>query len=467
MNSADALQQRLQIAEQLAAGYTPSQVAKRLDISRTTVYKVIRLLNAGEQLTDGRSSNLGKPTQYSDIWELIRQLREQKSFGPVMLYHTLKSNGDKYGLTIKDIPSPATIGRWIHTQGLATAPVGPNSRRVFPDAHPVVPHEAWTIDLWGPWHVRASKIYLITLQDRFSRLFVAWPVVAGVQQSLKSLSAAQWGYAFEFAGQHFGIPGPVKLYLDNGVGGVPSFGFLPSLVNRALSVGAEVTYIPPAEPWRNGRLERVHWSMEREYWRQEAHSSTKEALSGLADYINWHNTERPHTALRYQSPVSRAPWIPITDFTLNNPKPQPDQVKGLITAIRLVDNKGIFNLWQRDDVLLTKTLAGHYIRMTFGIDQSLNWPQVASIVYNRSKEEPIPVAYAMHSLGDPNRSARNPIVHDLAFVDMAPDEEPSGNQRVNDMQYDAMRERILKRRRVTPDEPNREEATTKNPVSGN
>ena len=64
-----------------------------------------------------------------------------------------------------------------------------------------------------------------------------------------------------------------RVYADNGIGIAPQFGLLPPAARLALHLGATLVFIPSGEPWRNGRLERFHWTMEREYFREERPST--------------------------------------------------------------------------------------------------------------------------------------------------------------------------------------------------
>ena len=68
---------RKQIATLWANGYTVSQIASELRVSRPTVYKVIRLLDNPEtSLLDGRRRHQGKPPTFDNIvTETIKMVR--------------------------------------------------------------------------------------------------------------------------------------------------------------------------------------------------------------------------------------------------------------------------------------------------------------------------------------------------------------------------------------------------------
>ncbi len=71
-------------------------------------------------------------------------------------------------------PSLREIARTINELGLAHKKIGPRDTRTYPMDKVYAPGTI-TLDLWGPWHIRAGKMYLITCQDRHTRLSVAVP----------------------------------------------------------------------------------------------------------------------------------------------------------------------------------------------------------------------------------------------------------------------------------------------------
>jgi hypothetical protein len=260
---------RADILTRSQAGQTVTAIAQALNCSRTTVYKV---LNAGD-ISDNRSHNPGRPPLYNEaVHDLILQLREQRSdAGPQMLHHLMKRDPIAFGLSLSDVPSSAAIARMINLAGLARKPIGPHDRRTYPDPKPEYPG-LLTIDTWGPWQVRADKIYLATVQDRFSRLSAAVPAL-GMKYSHEQsdithgLNTKTWARAILVAQKYLEDRPLHVVYSDNGMGRVPAFGTLPLAARTVLQIGARLTFIPPAQPWRNGRLENWHSRMEQEYWR--------------------------------------------------------------------------------------------------------------------------------------------------------------------------------------------------------
>ena len=390
---------REEIARRWTQGKTVSQIARELDISRPTVYKVIKRLDDPEMdIYDARSRNNGRPPVHSDqIVELIKMIRaKHPEWGPVFIRHWLIEN---------NYPSPSIreIARIINELGLARKHVGPRDTRTFPTSK-VDSAGTITLDLWGPWHIRSSRIYLVTVQDRWTRMSLAIPThfLKFSKEASPGVHENLWSKAIV---AHFKYHTPdarlTRIYTDNGVGMVPVFGHLPHPVKLSLLLGARVCYIPPGQPWRNGRLERFHWTMTREYWSRVQPKTIEQAERGLVDYLNWYNHQRIHSALGYLPPVAmyddRPEPLPYEYWKQVEIPPLPEAVSGTIECIRFVENEGIVRLWQTDVLRLPPVLAGQYVRVEFNVDTGSSEPGIGRVIW-KGREELV-VAEFSHTLG--------------------------------------------------------------------
>lgn len=62
-------------------------------------------------------------------------------------------------------------------------------------------------------------------------------------------------------------------------------------------------YITPYTPEQNGMIERFFRSFKEEYVWQHTFVSFDEAYNRIADWIDYYNFERPHSALGYATPA--------------------------------------------------------------------------------------------------------------------------------------------------------------------
>lgn len=231
---------RAQIAQMWAQGLTVSQIARELNVSRPTVYKVINRLDDPEtDIYDARANNNGRPPIYqSETVEIIKAVRaKHPEWGPIFIRDYIVRNN-----LLPNPPSLREIARIINELGLARKKIGPKNTRTFPVDKVEAPSTI-TLDLWGPWHIRAGKLYLITCQDRYTRLSVAVPThfLKVSKESQLGVHENLWCTAI-MAHYIYHCPSGTlqRVFTDNGMGMVPVFGSLPYPVLLALFMGARV-----------------------------------------------------------------------------------------------------------------------------------------------------------------------------------------------------------------------------------
>lgn len=420
-----------------------TDIARDLRTSRKFVYTTLERFHndSDNPFHDKRRSNGRSPT-YDGLPGIVMQVRsEHPDWGPVMIAHHLRKNKSQYGLD--EIPAPRTIAVHIRELGLARKPVGPKDKRLYPDpdAHPSQPG-TFTLDLWGPWRVKGSKLYLVTIQDRFTRASAAVPATGleFAQELAPGVSVNTWIHAIQIGVRYLLPTGtvPCTLYVDNGVGLAPVWGAMTKALRYALSVFQKVVFIPPAQPWRNGRLERFHWTMEREYFARERPNRLVDAVTGLVEWLNWYNSERPHTALKFASPLSLMADKPepLSVEALTTFVPPADDLCpiGYVEAIRMVEDKGKLVLWQESDpVYMPEVLAGQYLRVQLFLDGT------GRVLWQRKKgDEPIVVADFGHGLG----KRAIPLVRSIVLREFGYD---IANQRIDQYAYENAKRRRGKR----------------------
>ena len=444
MKAGDAHTLRERVADLLSQGLSTTQVAKAAGCSRKTVYRVAAVLtDPSRTLADGRRTHSARPQLYETwIWDLVRRLREENPLlGPRMLAARMYRDRQQLGVNDDDIPSPATIARFINKAGLAQKPVGPRDMRSYPDERPRAPG-TFTIDGWGPWHVRASRLYLCTIMDRYTRLAAVVPAIGGMLRDHRlGLTAEHWARAQVIAAATLLEPSErfERLYADNGIGMVPAGHVLTQGARTALQLGARLIFIPPAQPWRNGRLERFHWTMEREYFRAERPPSPSTAVSGLLEWLQFYNGSRPHSSLNYHAPGDRHPWRPLTEEMLAAPFDRLPVQEGIVEAVRMVLNSRLVELWGGEGLLVSPVLAGQFVRVIFQVPG----PAPGRVVYQR-KGEDLVVATFTHTLDAPGSATEQLLISAVRLVDFGGAVPP--NQLLDEERLANQRGRVLKRR---------------------
>ena len=118
----------------------------------------------------------------------------------------------------------------------------------------------------------------------------------------KSVTAAGfWARAVEFFAAH-GIERIHRVLTDNGSC------YRGKDFNTAL--GATVhKYTRPYRPQTNGKVERYHRTLAREWAYRQAWSCNDERAAALAGFVHRYNYHRPHTALKGKPPAYRTPAV--------------------------------------------------------------------------------------------------------------------------------------------------------------
>lgn len=451
MNSDDVNVLRRSIAAALALGQPPTSIARDLGCARSTIYKVMADQARGIASIDKRATGNGHYPSWTDqVRAVILDTRGRNpSWGPRILYAHL-ARDPNCPIPRDELPSPSTIGRWFQEAGLARKPIGPRDTRHYPDPRPTQPGTV-TLDGWGPWHIRASRLYLCTAQDRYSRLAVAVPALGGpVSEGQRGLTAQHWAHALSLVVSQTLVPGGhelTTLYLDNGVGLAPAFGSLPLAPRLALALGAKVVFIPPAQPWRNGRLERFHWTLESEFFRDARPQSTAAALEGLVEWLNDDNTDRPHSRLGYRAPGELVTYAPLTVEALRPVGRNRPLATGMVECLRLVMNDGAVELWGAAELRVSPVLAGQYVRVRFPVPG----PAAGEVISQLKGATETVVARFEHDLDAPGRDPKRSFVPGAKLFDFADevpknqglDEERDANRVSRRQRRPSKRDRVL------------------------
>lgn len=111
--------------------------------------------------------------------------------------------------------------------------------------------------------------------------------------------AAAW-----FADQ--GVPRIERVLTDNAKNYVVSGDFAAALA----AIGARHKTIRPHCPWQNGKAERFNRTLQTEWAYRRIYLSNTDRTTHLAPWLNFYNTQRHHTALGGQPPITRVTLSP-------------------------------------------------------------------------------------------------------------------------------------------------------------
>ena len=310
---------RRRLCERVDTGRPICHVAAEAGIARQTLAKrYARWQEDGQDGLQDRSSRPYRSPNQTDpqVEDLIEWLRRGMKLGPFMLVAELAEFGYHF--------AASTIHRVLLRRGISRLrdlDITGQTMRQPPHRyeHPT-PGDLVHVDVkkigripdGGGWHIhgrgsdqhRASKrgpgpgyAFLHTALDDRSRLSYTEELT-----DEKSVTAAGfWVRAVGFFAAH-GIETIHRVLTDNGscYRGQAFRSALGTTVHKRTR---------PYRPQTNGKVERYHRTLAREWAYQRPWSSNDERTAALPGFLHRYNYHRPHTALKGRPPVYRTPTV--------------------------------------------------------------------------------------------------------------------------------------------------------------
>lgn len=292
-----AVDKRMRFVLAVEAGEeTMSAYCRRFGLSRKAGYKWLgRYLEAGvDGLEDRSRAPLGHPRAVGS-WVAQRCLAvryEHPTWGPVKVRAWLARRWPDVNW-----PAASTIGVLFDRAGLTVK----RKRRRRSDA-PGAPFAACTVanDVWCTdfkgWFVTGdgARCEPWTLSDAYSRYLLRCQVLA------RNDTEHVWP-VLDAAFREYGLP--MRLRSDNGPPfASTSVGGLSRLMVKVIKAGVLPERIAPGKPQQNGRLERLHLTLQGDAASPPAPSLRKQ-LARLREFQRVYNDERPHAALGNTTPA--------------------------------------------------------------------------------------------------------------------------------------------------------------------
>lgn len=334
----DEQQRRIQAISLFLQGQRPSSICRALGRSRPWFYKWLKLYDpSNPQWAEAQSRAPKKLPQRTpqaivqSVCSIRKRLVKTKyaQKGAVAIQWQLEQLG------IRPLPGIWTINRILKRQGFLVKPTYKPRFTSYPTVQPTQPNMVHQLDLVGPRYLKSKeRFYGVHLIDAFSNAvaLAAWPS----KRDTDIVQAVVSGW------QRLGIPN--YLQVDNelsfrGSNRYPrSFG---QLIRLCLYLGVEILFIPQAEPWRNGIVEKFNDVYDKLFLRRQQFNSLALLQKELLRFESFHNNHH-----RYAKLAQRTPWAVHTaksrhllrkSFALSNPFPWRD---GKVSFIRLTDRKG-------------------------------------------------------------------------------------------------------------------------------
>lgn len=278
----------------LTRKHTVSELSKTFGISRPTAYKYIDQFTkegyAGLNSRNRRPHTSPHKTQ-PDIEELILSLRNiHPGWGGEKLRRLLMIDG------ITPLPSEKTIDRILKRHGLITEEESQKHKAWTRFEHEN-PNDLWQMDFKGHFAIAEQRCYPLTLLDDHSRFCIG--VTACKDQRSDTVKAVLTEIF-----KKYGLP--KRMTMDNG----SPWGYSGNQLHTHLTawlihLGIYVSHSRPLHPQTQGKLERMHRTLNLELLKRFSFRSLEESQQGFDWWRKIYNEVRPHDALKLEVPASR------------------------------------------------------------------------------------------------------------------------------------------------------------------
>ena len=201
-------------------------------------------------------------------------------------------------LGVQPLPSLRTINRILSRCDLTHRRTGryEPKGKAYPELPALFPNQTHQVDLVGPCYLTGPiRFYSLNAIDIMLNRCGVEPMSSRAAQSVLDAVYAVW--------KRMGIPD--NLQVDNEIAffGSPIHprGMGP-LIRLCLLYGVDLWFIPPAEPWRNGVIEKFNDHYRQKFLAKITMTSRAELRQASLAYEHRHNSTYRYSKLRGQTP---------------------------------------------------------------------------------------------------------------------------------------------------------------------
>lgn len=264
-------------------------------------------------------------------------------------------------LGIEPVPVP-TINRIIKRHALVRKPkIYERRNKIYPKIEVALPNELHELDLVGPRYVgkgKSNRFYSFNLIDVFSNVCKICPYRARKAVFVTEFLVSAW--------RDIGIP--KYLQVDNelcfkGSNRYPrTFG---DVIKLCLYLGVEIIFVPEAEPWRQGVIEKFNDVYDKIFFRAQVFEGLDHLKKESLVFEDFHNNNHCYSKLK-----GKVPWAVHTSVTrttlpgtLALHKQQIPFRDGKVSFVRLTDQQGRARFFT-ETFLVDKDLVNEYVKGT-------------------------------------------------------------------------------------------------------
>lgn len=231
--------------------------------------------------------------------------------------------------------------------------------KIYPKIEVTLPNQLHQLDLVGPRYLgKGNKLYSFNLIDTFSNVSKICPFPGKRDIFATEFLVSAW--------KKLGIP--KYLQVDNellfkGSNRHPrTFG---DVIKLCLYLGVEIIFVPEAEPWRQGVIEKFNDVYDKTFFRAQQFKNLRHLKRESLVFENFHNCNH-----RYGKLNGKSPWFVHTSITRKLLPKSFDLHKccipfkdGKVSFIRLTNREGKVRFFT-ETFLVDKELVNEYVKGT-------------------------------------------------------------------------------------------------------
>ena len=360
-------QARREAVRRVLGGEPVSAVARSMDRSEPWVRKWVGRYDPSDDGWAAARSRAPKTVANRTDTEteaLVVKVRKRLAADPWAQVGSSAIAWELVKLGVDDPPPLRTIERILARHNVAR-----RSRRQgyvpkgtpYPSPPAVEPNACQQGDTVGPRHLEGGTVFYV-----FNVVDVGRRKTAG--QVTTSKSAEATGTALMSIWARLGVP--ERLQMDNQQA-LSGAGRQPGLLARlCLAHGVIPTFIPFAEPWRNGVVEHYNDTFDKKFFRTERFQTIDQLIARYADFEDFHNQTHRYSALNGATPnqvETRAgftPRLPVGDVDI------PSGFRGLsgqVEWIRLIRSDRQLRVLDHS-ITMPEAVVYEYVTATLVVD---------------------------------------------------------------------------------------------------
>jgi transposase InsO family protein len=294
-------QERAAAVQRYLTGEDPESICTSLGRSRRWLYKWLAR-NIPDDPTwyeDLSRRPLVNPHRTSAEIEQIIEMVRWSLYNKGVFCGSEAIRWEMEDMNVEPLPSIRTIGRILHRRDLTNRRTGryESKGKKYPVLPALVPNQTQQVDMVGPCYLTGPlRFYSLHAVDTAINRCGIEPMPSKAAQSILDAVYAVW--------LRMGIP--ENLQVDNEMvffGSAKHPRAMGPLIRLCLAYGVNLWFIPPAEPWRNGIVEKFNDHYQQKFLAKVMMASMAQLKNESLAFEHRHNSSYRYSKIKGKTPL--------------------------------------------------------------------------------------------------------------------------------------------------------------------